>query len=179
MDLKELMTINDAAVATFEELKNRQRYRKETNLRRFRRTLIEKYGKIDHEQLEDVFKRMESLGMGSLVIGRDDKPTRFVWKYSLREVAKAAEAGRMPKKEIPNFRIPKPLPKVGVTKETVSNGMKPMGNLPFKKEIPGEAGSAKIDIFLLDDGRLKRYRVGGANLVVLKSILDDLVREEK
>lgn len=158
MDLNQLKTLNDAAIATFKELSARQRYRKDTNLRRFRKALSEKHGNIDLHQLEEVFKHMEELGLGSLVIGRDDKPTRFVWKYNLKDVAKAAATGQMPAKMLSGA-------KSKFKSEPTS----------FKPVNGGKAPTtSKIEVYILDGDKLKQYRVIGSNAEVVKRLLDGL-----
>ncbi len=161
MNLNQLKTLNDAAVATFEELSQRQRYRKDTNLRRFRKALSEKHGTIDLHQLEEVFRHMEQLGLGSLVIGRDDKPTRFVWKYNLKDVAKAAETGVMPERMLGGKK-----PKIDIKKQAPTPVLNPKGD------------TSEVNIFIIDNGNLNQYRVVGANAAVVKKLLDSLCQKQ-
>lgn len=90
--LSQIANINDAAVATFETLAQRRRFRSRTNLMRFQRELEQKFGKpIDEKELLKTFQALDLAGIGSLIIGRNKMTTSFIWNYSLRDVSKAAQ----------------------------------------------------------------------------------------
>jgi hypothetical protein len=74
---------------------NRQRNRVSTDIRQMRKNLMadEPGLVIDPKKWIMAFQRMEQLGMGSLVIGRNGKATRFKWNYSLKAIGVAAING--------------------------------------------------------------------------------------
>lgn len=90
MDLSTVATQNDTAKNVFKVLSERERFRSETNLSRLRRSLLDEGKKVVADDYLGVFKSLQDLGIGTIVIGRGNKPTRFKWHYNLREVAKAA-----------------------------------------------------------------------------------------
>jgi hypothetical protein len=96
-----------AAKAVFIALGDRQRFRRRTDLNRLYLTVQSnpKNSGISEDDFLEVFKDLQAIKAGSLVIGRKNNPNRFVWKYNLKELASAAlnnkdltELGPMPKK---------------------------------------------------------------------------------
>lgn len=83
-----------AGALVLANLENRQRDRKEINLRRLVRT-INNVAKepVSYEQVLSVFKTMENAGLGSLIVGRGTKGTRFKRNYSLKKVVESCKNG--------------------------------------------------------------------------------------
>jgi hypothetical protein len=86
--LQEVAHMSRAAETIFSDFANRERFRDETNLNRLPKLL-----NLDPDETMEVFKALQELGMGSIVIGRRKNPTRFVWHYNLKDVANAAAGG--------------------------------------------------------------------------------------
>lgn len=84
---------NETAKNVFEVFRARERFRKETNLSRLQRTLLEEGKKVVDDEFIGLFQKLQDLGIGTLVVGRG-KPTRFKWHYNLRDVAKAASTNK-------------------------------------------------------------------------------------
>lgn len=80
---------NVTSKAIFEELMTRERSRAQINLRKFRYDMLSKGKHVDDESFIEVFKKLHTLGIGTVVNGRNGKPTRFVWNYKLKKVAEA------------------------------------------------------------------------------------------
>lgn len=71
-------------------LKDRKRFRKETNLSKFHQILMNNGASIVENEYMDFWKGLEKLNLGSLIIGRKGKPNRFKWFYNLKGFAKVA-----------------------------------------------------------------------------------------
>lgn len=118
--IKQIAHENSTAKTVFQALDKRQRYRKETNLTKLEHSLLNSGEKIVSDEYFDTFKKLESLGIGSLVLGRKGKPNRFIWNYSLKDVAKAAvkdlspnEMSRIESKVVKNLKPGRPAKKRG------------------------------------------------------------------
>lgn len=83
-----------AAKTIFKVFGKRQRFRRHTNLDLFFKVIQQEDPTINEREFLSVFKGLQDQGAGSLVIGRKDNPTRFVWNYNLKEVANVAKRGR-------------------------------------------------------------------------------------
>lgn len=90
-DIIKVSKLNDASIALFESFKNRKRFRRRTNVNLLHQELVAKFGKIEESQLIETFKMLQDMEFGSLVVGRRNNPTRFIWNYSLKDLAKAAK----------------------------------------------------------------------------------------
>jgi hypothetical protein len=90
--LKELAK-NETAEYLFIALALKERVHSETDLVRFRRALVAQGVKVEQEAFMDTFRKLEKLGAGSIIYGRNGKNTRFKWNYSLKKVAMAALEG--------------------------------------------------------------------------------------
>lgn len=76
-------------------LGTRQRMRSAlTDLDATEKKLLRMGKKIVHAEYTKYWEALQAQGVGSIVHGRGGNPTRFVWSYSLREVAKAAIEGK-------------------------------------------------------------------------------------
>ena len=82
---------NETAKNVFDTFANRLRFRRHTNLDRLQFDLIHKGKKIVPEEFQTLFQKLQEMGIGSIVNGRGNNPTRFVWNYNLKAVAKSAE----------------------------------------------------------------------------------------
>lgn len=86
--LQQVANSSVTSKAIFNALSERERYRDELNLRKFKRDLTKKGEKIVADEYLETFKMLQDLGVGALVIGRRGKPNRFIWDYDLKAVAK-------------------------------------------------------------------------------------------
>src|SRR6185312_119444 len=87
MDLNMIAKENETAKNVFEVFGARERFRRETNLQRLQRSLLENGKKVVDDEFVELFKKLQSAGIGTLVIGRGNKATRFKWHYNLKDVA--------------------------------------------------------------------------------------------
>lgn len=92
--LKTIANTSGTAKAVFNTLSERERYRDELNLRKFKNDLMNKGEKIVQDEFMEIFQLLQDLGVGALIIGRRGKPNRFKWNYNLKEVAKAATSSK-------------------------------------------------------------------------------------
>lgn len=93
MEMKQLTQIaqaNETSKNIFEVFSTRERFRRETDLRRLQRTMLEAGKKVVDDEFINLFNKLQDIGVGTLIIGRGNKMTRFKWHYNLRDVAKAA-----------------------------------------------------------------------------------------
>ncbi len=151
-----LSVLNPVAKTIIDDFAKRQRLRRETTLDRYERHLADTYGQIDHNQLVETFQTMENLGLGSLISGRGGKPSRFIWKYSLRDVARAAkgeikaeEMGLTPtgKTRIVRSKVVNPKPQSVIVPEVAA---------PVAQSSTGELAEVMV---LGKDGVLKKYEI--------------------
>jgi predicted ABC-class ATPase len=73
----------------FTTLALRDRMRDSTDLGRFKIQLIKECGNIVDNDYLGTFQELERIGMGAIIYGRKKKPTKFMWKYSLKEVGQS------------------------------------------------------------------------------------------
>lgn len=88
-ELKTIANENDTSKAIFNELSGRQRSHARINIRSLKYDLLTKGTVIEDDKFIDTFKKLMALGIGSLVVGRAGKPTRFIWNYKLRDITGA------------------------------------------------------------------------------------------
>jgi hypothetical protein len=73
----------------FNSLAKRKRTRRITDLRQLQYKLSNEGEKITREGVMRTFQALQDAGVGSVIIGRKGKPTRFKWDYSVKRVAQA------------------------------------------------------------------------------------------
>lgn len=88
--IKTIANSSPTSKVVFNALSERERYRDQLDLRKFKNDLMNKGEKIVQDEYIETFKMLEQLGVGSLIIGRKGKPNRFKWNYNLKDVAKAS-----------------------------------------------------------------------------------------
>lgn len=93
-DLNQISKANKTAEAIFGIFSERIRFRRVTNLQKLHNDLVNQNKPVDDDDMVQTFKSLEDAGLGALVIGRNGNPSRFVWDYNLKEVAKAALEGK-------------------------------------------------------------------------------------
>ncbi len=163
-NLAKVATLNDAAVAAFETFSGRQRFRSNTNLRRFHRELEDKYGKIDEKQLIETFKSLQDAGMGSLIVGRNKSKTRFAWNYSLRDVAKLAKGEVNPDEVV---KITKP----------VRRYIRPTPIQQPQTPAPIAQSDNETEVMVVNgDGKLHKYAVAPEKMGAFKALLESLAQ---
>jgi hypothetical protein len=115
----------------------------------------EKFGPVDYQQLEETIKAMEAAGLCTFVAGRGGQPNRIIWKYSLRDIGKAAKEGKP-------FEPGKPLAPAA-PKEPVK--------LKFKPHV-----ERKVALYLQEGHNLVKYEISNtqATIDTIKSLLEKL-----
>lgn len=97
--LKAIAHENDNAEVIFKYLRERQRTRPVMDLRQVLYKICNESG--DLLKMEDVmhtFRRLQDIGVGSIIIGRGSRPNRFKWNYSIQQISKLAGEDRRAKK---------------------------------------------------------------------------------
>lgn len=91
-ELSKLSKKTPALVAIFDDMGNRERFRREYNLKRLHKELNEGSKKtIEYSEFINGFKDMEEAGLGSLVIGRGGKEDRWLFNYNLKDIYRCAK----------------------------------------------------------------------------------------
>lgn len=85
--IQEVAQETPTSKAVFDSWIQRQRFSQKTNLDKFKVDLLNQGEKIVDEEFQKTFKRLEDLGIGSIIHGRGKNPARFVWNYNLKDVA--------------------------------------------------------------------------------------------
>lgn len=83
--LKSLAHSSSTAECIFLALSQRERPRTVLNLTLLKKTIGHK--NIKTEAFMEVFKKLESMGIGELTYGRGGNPVWFTWTYDLRDIA--------------------------------------------------------------------------------------------
>lgn len=90
---------NETSEIIAKALKERDRMRHTSDLRRFKTDLKNAGNRIIDEHFEKFFVELEKMGFGSYIVGRRDKkskqtnPDRFNWFYSLKDLGRAMVDG--------------------------------------------------------------------------------------
>lgn len=92
--LKQIAGHSETATVLMFNLAERKRFRNITDISHLKNALIRSGEKIIDEDYIAVFKELEAIGVGSLIIGRRGKPSRFKWNYSLKNIGEAAINGK-------------------------------------------------------------------------------------
>lgn len=82
--------MNQFETTAFNMLANRQRINNKTDILQFTRIIRNEVPEATEEDTMAFFKSLQDEGKGVLIRGRGDNPTRFIWKYNLKEVAEQA-----------------------------------------------------------------------------------------
>jgi hypothetical protein len=126
MDTKQLQTIthaNHTSEIIMTGLSMRERARSYLSLNRIKRELLDSGEKIVSEDFKGFWKSLEDAGYGVVVYGRKNRPSRFMWHYNLKEVAKHALSSKDAK---PLVKVePKAVKRV-VRKRKTIKGVSPM-----------------------------------------------------
>lgn len=86
--IKDVAGSNPTSRGIFSNLADRQRIRRYTDLDRFRVNLLQKGVKLIDDDYFDTFSKLEDMGLGKIQYGIKNKPNKFIWYYSLIDVAK-------------------------------------------------------------------------------------------
>lgn len=131
--IAQLTNLNDAAVALFQEVNERERGgRKEWNIKHLRRVLSKKFGPISSAQLLETFKKAQELDLGALVYGRGaNSNTRFICNYSLKDLSNVAK-GNKSMTDIKPFRkeVKKQKPVKSIKTKEAPKAIKSIKNIP-------------------------------------------------
>lgn len=88
--IAEVANSSQASKAVFQAFADRQRQRSTTDLNRLYIKVSATDKTVSEQEFLSVFRTLEEIGVGHLIIGRKNNPNRFKWRYNLREMAKAA-----------------------------------------------------------------------------------------
>lgn len=91
--LKSIAHANSTAEVVATALALRQRQRTETNVKAMWSSLLRNKEKVVQKEFFQFWKNLEAEGLGSLIVGRRGKHTRFIWNYSLKNVGKSMLEG--------------------------------------------------------------------------------------
>lgn len=131
--------MNQLEKTVFEMLADRQRINNKTNLDQFFVYLRNRVPNASDSDLMSVFKSLEELGYGSIVYGRGNNPTRFLWNYNLSDVARK-ELGE--DVEIRPFTKRAPIKKKKVFTRKIAKKIKP---IKFSKKQETAKPTAQVD----------------------------------
>lgn len=97
LDTKKLKNIAESshtAKVLLAGFANRERDRSQTDISRVKHELLKRGEKIKQEDFIQAWKDLEKSGVGIIVGGKNGKPMRFIWNYSLKNVGSAAIEGK-------------------------------------------------------------------------------------
>ena len=92
--VKQVTNASRTATATMIMLGFRQRAHSATTLSSIKNQLLELNENIVSKDYMDFWRGLETAGVGSIILGRRGKQTRFEWNYSLRKIAQLAIEGK-------------------------------------------------------------------------------------
>lgn len=94
--LREIATANETALITANALQGRERNRSATDIARTKSAMVREGKKIVEADFMQFWKDLQSVGAGTIVYGRKDKPDRFEWHYAIKDVGHAMFGGEKP-----------------------------------------------------------------------------------
>lgn len=94
--IKQVANASRTATATMILLGFRQRAHNFINLQAVKRELEGMNEHVVDKDYMDFWRGLEDAGVGSIIVGRRGKQTRFEWNYSLKHVAQVAIEGKKP-----------------------------------------------------------------------------------
>lgn len=89
--LKTVATETSSAKSVFKYLFDRRRGRQDTNIKRVQRILKESGAEVTTNDISDVFRKLQDLGIGKIIFGRKGNPNRFIWTANLRSLREIIE----------------------------------------------------------------------------------------
>lgn len=89
--LKNVAGETSSAKSVFKYLLDRRRGRQDTNIKRVQRLLKESGAAVSNDDVSDVFRKLQDLGIGKIVFGRRGNPNRFIWNANLRSIKEVLE----------------------------------------------------------------------------------------
>ncbi len=89
--LKAISTENQSSKSVFKYLFERRRGRQDTNIKRVQRLLKESGEPVNSNEISDVFRKLQELGIGKIVFGRRGNPNRFMWTANLLSIKELLE----------------------------------------------------------------------------------------
>lgn len=92
--LRSISHASHTAEVTITALAIRERLRGFSDINRTRNTLIRKGEKIVDSDYVAFWSGLQDAGVGKIIYGRNKKPERFEWHYSMKKVAQAALEGK-------------------------------------------------------------------------------------
>lgn len=178
--LQEVAHLNKAAEVVFNDFSKRVRFRDETNLKRYHRLLEEQYGAVNPDELMATFKALEKLGLGSIVVGRRKKPTRFVWHYNLKDVAAAARGEINADQINPLFnksgkRIPRvPTAQPGKAEPDQTPAPKPVGQEKIDQVFENLSSQFDTEVIISKpgSGQIRKFKISPEKERLLMDLLN-------
>lgn len=92
--LKQITNASHTAEAVMTHCALRTRLRTFTDIPRTQKELIRAGEKIVDKDYQAFWENLQAAGAGVIVLGRNGKPPRFEWHYSMKKVAQAALEGK-------------------------------------------------------------------------------------
>lgn len=92
--VKQIAEASRTATVSMLALGMRERAHVFTNISSFKGQLQSMGEKVNDRDYMDFWRGLENAGVGSIILGRRGKQTRFEWHYSLRQIAQIAIDGK-------------------------------------------------------------------------------------
>lgn len=92
--VKQIAEASRTATVSMLALGMRERAHVYTNISSFKSQLQSMGEKVNDRDYMDFWRGLETAGVGSIILGRRGKQTRFEWHYSLRQIAQIAIDGK-------------------------------------------------------------------------------------
>jgi hypothetical protein len=89
-ELTKVIQANQTSKTAFKVLSQRLRFGKNTDLGKLKREIKQASGNLNQTEFLNLFKHLEKLGYGSIIVGRGGRSSRFAWNYNLGKVLKAS-----------------------------------------------------------------------------------------
>jgi hypothetical protein len=90
LKLQEIANKSPENKKVFEYFASRERDRRDTVIKRLSRVMKEHHTDIGTDSICSLFRDLANLGYGSIVLGRNQRPNRFIWDTRLTQVGRVA-----------------------------------------------------------------------------------------
>lgn len=99
--LKSLPATNETEKMLVSAYAEKQRFRYETDLVKFKNQLLNRGMRIVEKEYAAWYEKLQNMGAGSIVYGRGHTPTRFKWNYNLKKYAQSTAPQKSTEKRAP------------------------------------------------------------------------------
>lgn len=175
--LKSLAHSTPTAETCFLVWNERQRARRSTTLRRFKKHLKHVHkAEVDDKQLEDLFFELTRAGVGIAEQGRNGAIRKFYWNYSMQSIAKAAMGGSV---ELESFTPMRPrIPQLTVTK-SVTPGLtraRPQLKASQSKSPSSQFKSnGKVEVYVIKNNQTLVLHLEPSEAKLFATLMEDKV----